>query len=109
VGIGLALLVLAVGGCDLFLPPAATTVTIVPASGVVGTQVTIVGTGFGMSQGGSEVSFGGLEAAVLSWRDTSITARVTQPPETGPETKLGACVGSPSPNTSRTSFVTREG
>jgi len=76
VRIGLALLGLAVGGCDLFLPPATTMVTLVPTSGVVGTQATIVGTGFGGSQVGSEVSFGGLEAAVVSWSDTSITATV---------------------------------
>ncbi len=80
---GLVLLVLVAAGCDLFFPPQTTAITLAPASGVVGTEVMIVGTGFGASQDGSEISFGGVEAAVASWSDTSITARVPLLPTPG--------------------------
>jgi dipeptidyl aminopeptidase/acylaminoacyl peptidase len=43
---------------------------------VVSSRVTIVGTGFGSAQGNGYLTFGGATAVILSWADTSITARV---------------------------------
>ena len=79
----LALLLLSLSGCDWFAPPTAHAVTCVPSSGVVDTQVTIVGSGFGTTQGTSEVTFNGLPASVLSWSDSAITARVPLMPTPG--------------------------
>jgi len=64
------------GGCTLFVPPSTPTVTLVPSSGVVNSRVTIVGTGFGPTQGTSRVTLDGVAAGVVTWSDTSITARV---------------------------------
>jgi len=55
-----------------------------PASGPVGTVVTITGSGFGGSQGGSTVEFGGASAGTAPyWSDTSITAVVPAGAMTG--------------------------
>lgn len=53
-----------------------TTYIVSPASGVVGTSVTIPGTSFGDQQGGSTISFGGVPTTPVSWRNTSISAPV---------------------------------
>jgi len=55
-----------------------------PASGPVGTSVTITGTNFGATQGTSGVSFNGLGATVSSWSATSIVTVVPGPALTGP-------------------------
>lgn len=81
----LLLLVAALAGCDLLFPPVAPPLTLLPTSGPVNTRVTLSGAGFGASQGTSEVSFDGVEAPVLSWSDTTITARVPLLPTPGGE------------------------
>ncbi len=55
-----------------------------PAGGAVGTAVTITGTNFGASQGGSTVKFNGTTASVTSWSDTSIVAPVPAGATIGP-------------------------
>jgi hypothetical protein len=50
--------------------------SISPASGTVGSSVTISGSNFGASQGSSTVNFGVNHATVTSWSNTSITATV---------------------------------
>jgi hypothetical protein len=47
-----------------------------PASGAVGTSVTITGTNFGAAQGTSTVKFNGTATAPTNWSATSITAAV---------------------------------
>jgi hypothetical protein len=47
-----------------------------PASGSVGTAVTITGTGFGATQSSSTVTFNGTSATVTNWSTTGITAVV---------------------------------
>ena len=55
-----------------------------PNSGPVGTAVTIMGTNFGASQGGSTVSFNGIAAtAITNWSAASITAAVPAGATTG--------------------------
>jgi hypothetical protein len=54
--------------------PSITSLT--PASGPVGTSVTIAGANFGASQGSSSVTFGGITAAITSWSNASIVAVV---------------------------------
>lgn len=55
-----------------------------PTSGAVGTSVTISGTGFGTSQGGSSVQFNGISATTItSWSPTSIKASVPTGATTG--------------------------
>jgi YD repeat-containing protein len=47
-----------------------------PASGTVGTVVTITGTRFGSTQGTSTVTFDGISSSPTSWSDTSIVVPV---------------------------------
>lgn len=47
-----------------------------PASGPVGTQVQINGSGFGTTQGSSSVAFRGIAASIISWSDNQIIATV---------------------------------
>ena len=54
-----------------------------PASGVIGTSVTITGTNFGASQGTSTVTFNGLATTPTSWSATSIAAPVPNGSTTG--------------------------
>src|SRR6266481_3151950 len=54
-----------------------------PASGTVGTQVTITGSGFGATHGISTVSFNGVTASVTNWSDTSISVSVPSGATTG--------------------------
>ncbi len=63
-------------GCDWFAPSEPAAVAAVPGSGCVGTQVTIVGAGFGASQGASTVTLDGELATIAMWSDGAITARV---------------------------------
>jgi Glucodextranase, domain B/IPT/TIG domain len=53
--------------------PAITSLT--PASGPIGTSVTVAGTNFGATQGSSTVTFGGIPATA-TWSNTSIVATV---------------------------------
>jgi hypothetical protein len=55
---------------------APTITSLAPASGPIGTSVTIAGTGFGTTQGTSTVTFGGISATPTSWSNTSIVAPV---------------------------------
>jgi hypothetical protein len=55
-----------------------------PASGAVGTAVTIAGANFGSSQGSSTVKFNGTTAAPTSWSATSIAVTVPAGATTGP-------------------------
>ena len=64
-----------VSGCALFRPPLQSLI-LNPGSGAVLTEVTVLGNGFGPSQGASVITFGGVPASVVSWSDTSITAKV---------------------------------
>ncbi len=50
--------------------------SVLPGSGVAGSLVTISGTNFGSSQGGSTVAFNGIAASTTSWGVNSITAVV---------------------------------
>src|SRR5258706_7414540 len=47
-----------------------------PTSGPIGTSVTITGTNFGVTQGGSSVTFNGTTATPASWTATSIVVPV---------------------------------
>jgi YD repeat-containing protein len=55
-------------------PPAIGLLT--PASGAIGSVVTIAGSNFGPTQGNGSVSFKGTVGAVTSWSNTSITTAV---------------------------------
>jgi IPT/TIG domain len=59
------------------LPPPAVT-SLAPKAGVVGSVVTVTGTGFGATRGTSYVSFGQVKATnYVSWSDTEIHVKVT--------------------------------
>jgi regulation of enolase protein 1 (concanavalin A-like superfamily) len=55
-----------------------------PASGAVGESVTIMGTGFGGTQGASTVSLNGTGVTITSWSDISIVAIVPSGASSGP-------------------------
>ena len=77
-------------------PPSPIITSLYPASGVVGTPVTITGTNFGSTQGSSTVTFNGLTATPSSWSDTSITVPVPAGAATGNvvvTTAIGASTG----------------
>jgi len=63
------------------VPPSITSLN--PASGSVGTSVTITGTNFGSTQGTSTVKFNGTAATPTSWTASSITAPVPTGAATG--------------------------
>jgi len=63
--------------------PAPNIVNLNPASGLVGTPVTITGTNFGTAQGSSSVKFNGTTTTPTSWSATSITAPVPAGATTG--------------------------
>src|SRR5215471_13447213 len=52
--------------------------SVTPTSGVAGTQVTLVGTGFGATQGSGNVWLGSTYGTVVSWSDTQVVATVAQ-------------------------------
>jgi hypothetical protein len=58
-------------------------VSVTPNSGPVGTPVAIAGSGFGVSQGTSTVSFNSVTASPTSWSDTSISVPVPSGATTG--------------------------
>src|SRR5207245_630304 len=63
--------------------PAPAITSLSPASGAVGTAVTISGTNFGATQGTGTVTFNGTTATVTSWSATSIVAPVPAGATTG--------------------------
>lgn len=63
--------------------PAPSITSLNPASGFVGTSVTITGANFGASQGSSTVRFNGISATPTSWSATSIVAPVPAGATTG--------------------------
>jgi RHS repeat-associated protein len=63
-------------------PPKITVVS--PLSGVIGTQVTVTGSGFLATRSSSNISFNGINAAVVSWSDTQIVANIPTGAKTGP-------------------------
>src|SRR5262249_52101994 len=63
-------------------PPQITSIS--PAAGVVGSQVTVNGSGFQAAKGSSTINFNGWPAAVTSWSDTKIVASVPGAATTGP-------------------------
>ncbi len=67
-------------------PPVISSLSV--ATGAIGSQVIISGTGFGVSQGASVVMLNGVNATINLWSDTSI--KITIPPgaTTGPLTVL---------------------
>jgi hypothetical protein len=67
---------------DLVTAPTITTLT--PASGPVGTVVTITGLNFGTAQGTSTLTFNGLAAVPTSWSDRNIVVSVPANAVTGP-------------------------
>ena len=56
---------------------------VAPTTAVVGTQVTITGTGFGATQGGGNVWLGSTHGVVVSWSDTQIVATVASGSKAG--------------------------
>jgi hypothetical protein len=63
-------------------PPAVSSIS--PTSGIVGTQVTINGSGFQATKGSSTVNFGGTLSSVVSWSDSQIVVTVPASALTGP-------------------------
>ena len=61
----LILLILVCAGCNLFVPSSTPTVTLVPSSGIVNSRITIVGTGFGGTQGTGYVALDGVPASIF--------------------------------------------
>jgi sugar lactone lactonase YvrE len=55
-----------------------------PASGTIGTSITISGSNFGAVQGSSTVTFNGITATPTSWTNTSILAPVPAEATSGP-------------------------
>jgi RHS repeat-associated protein len=67
-----------------FTVPGPQVTGISPTSGVVGTQVTITGSGFQANQNGGSVSFNGGGSPIVTWSDTQIAATVASTATTGP-------------------------
>jgi Protein of unknown function (DUF4038)/IPT/TIG domain/Putative collagen-binding domain of a collagenase len=71
-------------GANFTVPSTVPTIaTLIPTSGVAGTQVTITGSNFGPVQGGRSVTFNGIAATPTSWSNTSIVAPVPAGATTG--------------------------
>jgi len=63
--------------------PTPSIVALSPASGSVGSNVTIAGINFGSTQGSSSVMFGSVAASATSWATNSIVAKVPAGATTG--------------------------
>lgn len=63
------------------ITPNITSVT--PTSAVVGTQITVSGTGFGANQGNGNVWLGSTYGVIVSWSDTQIVASVASGSKSG--------------------------
>jgi hypothetical protein len=86
--VALALMMAGCGGAANSNPggggnPLPSIASVSPASGAVGSSVTIAGTNFGATQGTSTVSFNGTAATPSSWSATSIVASVPAGATTG--------------------------
>ncbi|MFC2078414.1 IPT/TIG domain-containing protein [Candidatus Bipolaricaulota bacterium] len=68
-------LLLVLSSCMWVQTPIAV-VTFSPQAGAVSTLVAITGTAFGSTQGTSVVTFDGVQAQILAWADTAITAKI---------------------------------
>ena len=73
--VGLLTFLLALSSCIWFQQPIAT-ITFAPLAGAIHTLIEITGVGFGSAQGTNVVTFDGIQAQVVTWTDTAITARV---------------------------------
>jgi len=62
-----------------------------PASGPIGTPLTITGSGFGNVQGTCNVTIGGLPAVVTLWSDTQIQTAVPSDPGPGNQSVVVTC------------------
>jgi len=69
-----------------------------PSVGVIGSVVTISGSGFGPSQSNSTVQFNGVTATSSTWSDTQITAAVPPTASTGPVSVTVAALSAQSSN-----------
>jgi len=63
---------------------APTIVSLSPASGSLGTSVTILGSNFGATEGASTVTFNGVTATPASWSNSGIIVAVPKSARTGP-------------------------
>jgi hypothetical protein len=70
--------------------------TIAPATGGIGTSVTITGSNFGNTQGQSIVTFNGISARISSWSNTSVVAKAPTGLVPGPATLIVAVSQAPS-------------
>ena len=70
-------------GVSFTVLPTPTIINLNPASGVIGTPITITGTNFGSAQGASAVTFAGAIATPTSWNATTITVPVPVGATTG--------------------------
>src|SRR5436190_22577514 len=77
-----AALIVSLSLCAQNTGPAITAIS--PDSGVPGSIVTIVGSGFGASAGSSSVTFNGAIATPKKWSDTSITVVIPAGAISGP-------------------------
>jgi RHS repeat-associated protein len=64
--------------------PAPVITSLSPASGLPGSQVTISGSGFGASQGGSVVTLNGIPVTINSWSSSAIVITIPAGAATGP-------------------------
>ncbi len=74
--VGLLTLLLALSSCVWFQQPPIPTIAFAPLAGAVNTLIEIMGVGFGATQGTNVVTFDGIQAQIVTWTDTAITARV---------------------------------
>ncbi len=62
---------------------APTVTSVAPTSGVAGTQITILGSGFGATQGSGRVMLGTAYGSVISWSDTQVLASIASGSSSG--------------------------
>jgi len=72
-------------GVPYTVTPGPNVASVSPASGIIGTSVTVSGAGFGATQGSSTITFNGVAAAPTpaNWSDTSIATPVPTGATTG--------------------------
>src|SRR5882672_9872807 len=72
-------------GVPYTVTPGPNVASVSPASGIIGTSVTVSGAGFGATQGSSTITFSGVAAAPTpaNWSDTSIATPVPTGATTG--------------------------
>lgn len=59
-----------------------------PVAGPAGTPITITGAGFGSTQGSSNITVGGVTAAISAWNDPQIQAQIPNGSGPGPQSVL---------------------